>query len=258
MALTATASQGFELVGYTTGSEILYVPGDPGDTYTKGDVVNKTVGESHVDPAADSEAIVGSVAKTTVCPAATQGMASPAAFDPVAGAAADLCLIPVIPNVVAGTPIYEVTFAGHGDDTVISASQNGATSYLALTTGCGADDRPNGAMVYIYSATGAGQLNMADDYDHTGGAAELLLQTFRQWSTAPAANSLVIILFGEAAGSRGIGFFDRIDIQDQNNLHAADGANDGDWVVYMTWGTAGGLLQNLKLRVIPAGAVYAN
>ena len=44
MALTATATQGFELAGRVPDHDVLWLPGDPGITFTEGDLVIVTNG----------------------------------------------------------------------------------------------------------------------------------------------------------------------------------------------------------------------
>ena len=254
MALTATATQGLEFHRVVSENEIIYCPGDPGDTYTRGDAVVATVGEGVVDVAADSEVAIGTVAKTTICPAASQAFPLPADFYPSHDSAAGNCLVPLHSAVPAGTPVYLATFAGHIDETVVSYLAS--TPYFEGTTGAGADDRPNGAFVYVYEGPGIGEVNLISDYDHTGGTVELEYQTHRAFATALTSASKCIILAGEAAASRGIGCFGRVDLQDQNNLHAADGADNGIFLVYMDWRKAAYYLKNLTLPVVRASALH--
>ena len=254
MALTATATQGLEFHRYVAEHEVLYVPGDPGDTYTRGDAVVATVGEGVIDVAADSEVAIGTVAKTTVCPAATTAFPKPADFYPAFDSDAGKALIPIHSAVPAGTPVYLATFAGHIDEVVVS--YDAATPYFEGTTGAGADDRPNGAFVYVYEGPGIGEVNLVADYDHAGGAVDKLYTLHRTFSATLTTSSKLIVLAGEAAASRGIGAFGRIDLQDQNNLHTADGANDGIFVVYMDWRRAAEYLKNLTLPVVRASALH--
>lgn len=254
MALTATARQGFEVERYVQPHEILYVMGDPGDTYTNGDAVVSTVGEGVVDPAAAGETIVGTVAKTTVCPAATVAAPLPADFNPAFDSESNRCLIPIRSAVPPGTPVYLATFASHIDDTV--ASYDSATPYIEGGTGAGADDRPNGALVYVYEGPGIGEVNVVADYDHADGAAELLYTLHRKFATDLTTSSKIIVLAGEAAASRGVGWFGRCATGDQNNLVVNNGANDGKWVVYMDWRKAGWYLKNLTLPVVRSSALH--
>ncbi len=256
MALTfSPATQGFELLRYTTDHEVLYVPGDPGDTYTRGDVVVSTVGEGLVDPAAAGEdGIIGRVLHTTVCPAASTAFVKPADFLAGGDATGNACLVPIQVNVSAGVPVYLATFASQADDTVVSYTA--ATRAIAATTGHTADDYPNGGLLYVYEGPGMGEVNIVEDYDHTGGAAELLLITHRAFATALTTASKYIVLSGEAAASRGVGFFGRLDVADANNLATNDGADDGPWVVYLDWRDAAKWLRQLRVPVIKASDLH--
>ena len=256
MALSATATQGFELLRYTSKNEVLWMPGDHGDTYTSGDRVVATVGEGVMDPAAANEGgMVGQVQETVVCSAATQAFPRPADFDPPDKSAATKCLIPIKVGVAAGAPIWKVTFANHVDDTVISYTAG--TRAIAGTTGHGADDRPNGGFLYVYEGLGAGEVNLAEDYDHTGGAAELLLSCHRPFEATLDATSKYIVLAGEAAASRGVGAFGRCEGASASGLTVNQGADDGDYVVFMSWHEMATALKNLTLHVIDAKYLMA-
>lgn len=250
MALTAAKSPlGFELVRYTHENELLYVPGDPGDTITREDMLTVTVGEGVLDVAAAGEVPVCRAAKSVVMAALATGHPRPSTFDPASDTSNTL--IPVKPMIAAGVPVYKATFASHHDDTV--ATYTAATATISLTTGCGADDRPNGAILYVYGGTGAGQIGVIADYTHVGTAVVM----HHAFAVDLDATSEVIILAGEAAGDRGIGFFNRID-GDVDGLVANDGANDGDWCVYLDWREAETYLKNLTLPVVPALSIYAS
>ncbi len=257
MALTATASQGFEFVRYVAEDEVLWVAGDPGDTYTRGDLVTGfTAGEGHIDPLAADETPVGVVLDTVICPSLATGF-------PVLGESGQQLgwgqkpdedarlktLVAIRPLVACGTPVHKVTFSGQYDDTVITYTA--ATPQVALTTGCGADDRPNGAFVYVYEGAGAGQWNLVADYDHTGGAVELMLVFHRAFHTAVDSTSKLIILAGEAQSDYGMGFFGR-SVGDHNNILTTNGANDGDWVFHVSAPEVPKLLRNLMMQVVPA------
>jgi len=136
MALTATATQGFEYAGQTTGDEVFYLPGNPGTTYTRGDQVGIGGAVSESSPTAGLEGVlkqlatadvnpIGTVLKTTVCPAASVAFPRPSRVDPVYDSASysgvqTSCLVPVRINVPAGEKIWHATFANQVDDTVIS------------------------------------------------------------------------------------------------------------------------------------------
>lgn len=256
MALTAAKSPlGFELVRYTHENEVLYVPGDPGDGIVRGDLLVATTGEGILDIAATTEHPVAVAQKSVTMSALATGFPKPSAFDPATDTSNTL--VPVKPQIAAGVPIYKATFASHHDDDVISYVA--ATPSIQLTTGCGADTRPAGALVYVYAGAGAGQVNVVADYDHAGhadGALTLILH--RAFTTALDATSKVIILAGEAAASRGVGLFGRADQGDEDNLIVNDGANDGDWCVYADWRELESYLRNLTLPVVPALSIFAS
>lgn len=258
MALTATATQGFQLHRYVAAGEVLYVPGDPGDTFTRGNTVVATQaasGAGVLDVGADSSATVcGRVQQTTIAPAADQSFPRPDRCLPRLRDAQHKTLIPITTNVAAGTPVYKASFANHWDDTVVSYTAS--TRAIACTTGMTADDYPNGGLLYVYEGTGAGQVNVVEDYDHTGGAAELLLITHRAFETALDSTSKFIVVGGEGVAHYGISLLGRMDADTVSALDASDGANDGDWVVYADWSELGDLLKNLTLTVIPSEAIY--
>lgn len=252
MALTATASQGFEFVGLTTGLEVFYLPGDPGVTFTRGDQVSMSNGVVILGVA--KAAMIGHVAETTVCPAASVAAPRAEKFNPNVRASTDLCLVPVKLNVPGGVPIFEVTFANQFDDTL--AAYTAATPSITLTTSPGANDDTNAAIIYVYEGPGRGEILIGDDYDH----ASKVLTTHRKANATLTTSSKVIVLEGEGGSVGGIGFMGRLNEADHNNLNVADGYNDGDWLIFMDWLNAPGLLHQLKLRVIriaAAGIVMA-
>lgn len=258
MALSATATQGFVPYRKVADSEVLFIPGDPGVTFTRGDTLTALPGAAGgglLTAAADSTAgTCGVVHQTTVCPAATQGFPYPDSVLRRLNDAEHLTLVPMVSHVDAGTQIYKATFANHKDDTVVSYTAS--TRAIACTTGFSADDYPNGGLLYVYEGTGAGQVNIVEDYDHTGGAAELLLICHRAFKTALDSTSKFIVVSGEAVAEYGISFFGRMDADTVAALDAGDGSNDGDWVVYMDFREAASFLKNLTLPVIKASSLY--
>ena len=259
MALTVTATQGFELHRYVARDEVLYVPGDPGVTYARNDAVYRVLGSAGkdgiIDQAGDSTANpIGIVTKGVVCPAAATAFPKPGTFDPAEISDANKTLIPVQSMVPAGTKVFKASILTFRDDTVITYTV--ATRAIAETTGNGADDRPNGGLLYIYAGPGAGEMNVVEDYDHTGGAAELLLITHRGFITAPTSASTYVVLAGEAAVNSGISQFGRCDSQDVNELEMDDGANDGDYIVYGSWDEIGRLLAIGQLPIINRTVLY--
>lgn len=259
MALTATATQGFELLRHTTGDEVLWLPTDPGVTYTEGDTVAYSYAASGsyglpILAGTNSVQIIGTVLKTTIAPS----LATP--YPQSNGGIIDddstqaKALVKIRPHIAAGVPVFKATFASHIDDTVISYTA--ATPQVALTTGAGADDRPAGALCYVYEGPGAGEVNVAASYDHTGGAVEKMLVFHRAFNATLTSASKLIIVSGEAASNCGISLFARCG-GDVNNLVANQNSNDGYFVVYGSWHEIGNALKNLWLPVVPASYFYS-
>lgn len=246
MVHSATATQGFQTLRHTSGKEIFYVPGDPGVTFTRGDKCSFSNGVLIVgtDSAA---AAVYRVVETTVVPAASQAFVMPANMHEKRKGAKDLCLVPVEVMLPDGAPIELCTFANQLDDTVISYTAS--TRALALTTGAGADDYPNGALLYVYEGAGIGEVNIVEDYDHADGAAELLLICHRAFKATLDTTSKIIIL-GSSAGANAVSLFGRVDLKDGNELDVIDGASDGDYTVCADWRQIATYLKNLTLPVI--------
>jgi len=267
MALTATATQGFEPAGKTTGDEIFYLPGDPGATYTRGDRVcmggltseasatNGLGGVLKGPSVTGDKNLTGVVMKTTVCPAATQAFPKPKDLDPVYNDAEDKCLVPVKIDVAAGHQIFHASFASHVDDTVAAIAAG--TRSIQATTGHATDAYPIGALLYVYEGPGAGEVNIVEDYDHTGGNVELEIITHRSFAATLTTASKYIVLAGEAAADTGIPLMGRIDAADLNGLTANNGSNDGEYIVFCDWRRIGDHLKNLRLPVIRASAMYS-
>lgn len=243
------------IYGHFWDGEIMYVPGDPGDTYNQGDILTAgTAGEGHVDACAAGElpyCVVAPGVPQIVCPSGAD-----VKFPLWRGGSADPAkiltdtmrtLIPVIPWVSRGTRVQKVRFEDYQTDDVISYT-SGASNNLALTTGLGADDRPNGAIAYIYSGAGKGEWNLVSDYDHTGGAVELMVNFHRDWNSTPDSTSDILFLSGEAAANAGIGFFGRTVVEDSGNVEVDDGYNDGELVVFADART---LAYELERGVLP-------
>jgi hypothetical protein len=162
-------------------------------------------------------------------------------------------LLAIKPLIPCGVPIHRVTFADHKDETVISYSA--ASVYIAETTGHTADDYPNGALVYVYEGPGAGEWNVVDDYDHAGGAVELLLQLHRKFNATLTSASKFIVVTGEGASNKGVGFFGRTGVQTSTGIaiEVDDHADNGDLMVYLDARDASEYLSKLTLPVIKAG-----
>lgn len=254
MALTATATQGFEYLRSVSKDEVLYLPADPGITVARGDLLMCAVGTGVVELCTKGSDPIGRADKSVVVPAASQAFPRSYEFDPILNGAKEKTLVPVRTHVSEGEPIYQCTFKNQADDTVISYTA--ATRAVAATTGHTADDRPNGGIVYFYTGVGNGEVNVVEDYDHTGGAAELLVILHRETAATIDTTTKYVVLTGEAATNRGITFMGRIDQADEDELTTDDGANDGDWVVFMDYLQAPEYLKNLTVPVIKRAALY--
>lgn len=249
--LTITATQGFEQVAEYGGEE-MWIPGDPGDTYTRGDLVSMTAAEGILDTLADSEYAIGEVTRTTTCPAATVGIPKCRDFDPIArSGTGDLHLVPIKPRVAKGTPIYKVSLSSPTINEAIAA-YTAATPSITLTTSPGADDDSNGALVYVFAGPGAGTVLTGADYVHS----TKVLTTHTAAATALTTSSSVIVLEGQGSNVGGIGWFGRIDAADDNNLDLADGYDDGDWTIFMSYERAADYLSLGQVLVIPSSALY--
>lgn len=258
MALTATASQGFELVRHTTEEEILYLPTDPGITVAKGDLLIKSVAGASATAGEQGTVVLGvgddanhlGVAQESiVSPAATVPFPKPLLFDPVAKADTDKTLVPVKVAIASGVPIYKATFKNHLDDTVTAYSAS--TPSVTLGTGIGTNDYGNGALVYCYEGTGKGGYGIIVAYVQSTKVATL----HRAFPVALDTTSKLIILEGAAAVDQGISLMGRIDAADEDELDCSDGADDGNWVVYMDWREMDKYLPNLTLPVIRTSAL---
>lgn len=256
MALTATVSpQGFEWEREVACGEVMWVPGDPGVTFTKGDLVEMSGGVLILGTDS-ANTMVGVVQKTVICPAATQAFPLPGQAYPASQAEAEKTLIPIRPLVPVGTPVLKATFAGHQDETVVSYTAN--TRAIACTTGFGADDRPNGALLYVYDGPGKGEVNVVEDYDHAGGAAELLLICHRAFNATLTTSSKFIVL-SQTGGAVAQGFFGRLDsdAMGDGKLDLTDGQDDGDFTILMDYRKAKDYLDNLTLPVIRSSMLYS-
>lgn len=254
MALTATATQGFEVVRHVSESEIMWVPGTPGVTYTKGDLVSQTTGEGVVGACAVTELPIGVVMKTVDCAAATVAfpLAHPggsAGWGDVPGGALD-SLVAIKPLVPVGTPVLKATFASQTDDAAIT-SYTPATPAMVVAAVAG-DDDSNGGIVYCYTGPGKGEYSVIADTT----ASSNTLTLHRVFSSTLTTSSGVIYLPGAVADDGGIGFFGRLNNADANNLAVNDGQTDGNFTVFMDGREVSTYLQNLTLPVINSALMY--
>ena len=252
MAFSATALQNVETLRHTCGQEVMWLPGDPGVTFTKGEMCSFSNGVliRGTDSAANA---VFRVDHTVVCPAASQEFTKPG--DLIEHRTDDKfkTLVQCTAMVAGGAPVYLANITGYQDETVVS--YDAATRAVEETTGHGADDRPNGALMYVYEGPGIGECNICEDYDHTGGAAELLLIAHRKFAATLTTASKYIIL-ASTAGANGVSLFGRVDLADEDAIDVADGADDGDYVVYCDWRHIGHYLALGQLPIINRMALY--
>ena len=245
MSFSQTSLTGFREMGSSMGDEVFLIPGDPGVTFTKGELA--TISGGVLIDATDSLAPPQfQVVRTTICPAATQAFPKPSAQYNAGLADVDKTLVPVRwLNNMAGKPIMAGKLYGYSDETVVSYTAN--TRAIACTTGFGADDYANGALLYVYEGPGIGEVNVVEDYDHTGGAAELLLICHRAFTATLTTSSKFIVLAG-ASDANNVGMFSRMDIYDADQVDVVDGYDDGDFRVFGDWSAVG---EQLKKGWLP-------
>lgn len=254
MALTATATQGFEFVQYVDRDFTMWVPGDVGDTFTRGDLVTFTLGEGVADPLASNEVPLGVVNTTVTTPALATGFPKGSPGNNIYGqlpANNSNTLVEIRPLVPWGTPVTRATFANHADDTV--TAYNAATPSLTGTVALGGNDDPNGALLYVHTGTGAGQWNVVADYV----TATQVYTLHRAFEVALSTDSEFIVLEGEGGGAAlGVGVFGRCVPADANNITVNDGADDGDLTVFMDAREIVTELSNLRLKTIPSAVIH--
>lgn len=253
MPLTASkVSQGVEFHRATESNEVMFVPGTVSTTYEEGDFCTVSSAGLLVKATANAAAIVR-VAKKTAVPANTVAFPVAAGFGlnlADAGDSKNATLVPVESIVPVGTKVLRATFKDHKDDNVLS--YNAAGRYVALSTGLAADDYPNGAIAYVYDGKGAGQVNLVEDYDHTGGAVEKMLVFYRPFAVDLDSTSKLIVLSGEAVATRGIHPFGNCGLADEDEIEMDDHANDGKFIVYESWEKLPALLKDLQIPFVGA------
>ncbi len=245
MGFSRTTIKGHNEYGYTVGDEEFLLPGDPGVTFAAGDLcaldrantngVLALVGDSSPPP-------FFRVTRDTVCPAATQPFPRPSTQYNPGQEEVDKCLIPCtwVGN-KGGLPIHRSMLNGYADETVVT--YDSATRRLGVTTGFAVDDYPNGALAYCYEGPGAGEMNVVEDYTHTGGAVELLVIFHRDWKATLTTSSKVLFLAAPAADNA-VGMFGRMDVYDADELDVADGVGDGNMIAFGGWEKIGDLIKH--------------
>lgn len=254
MSFSATALNNVEPHRFTSKYEQFLLPGDPGVTFTRGQMCSLSGGVliAGTDSAANA---YFRVEKTVVCPAATQEFVMPSDVKDSRDEDKDKTLVLVTCMVGDGVPVYLANIKNWCDETVVSYTAS--TRAIAETTGHTADDYPNGALCYVYEGPGIGEVNVVEDYDHTGGAAELLLICHRKFKATLTTSSKLIILAEDDTGANAVSLFGRVDLADDDEIDCADGASDGDYVVYCDWRQVAHWLALGQLPIINRMALYS-
>lgn len=243
---------GNQIVRRVAEHEVLLIPGDPGVTFTKGDRVCMSNGVAILatDSLADS---IGIVEKTIVCPAATQAFPVPPNPPSDLDGAEAKTLIPVMMDLPAGKKVFVGNMKNYVDETVVTYAS--ATRKVGVTTGFGANDRPNGALAYVYEGPGKGELNIVEDYVHTGGTVELELLFHRAFTTTLTSSSKMVVL-GSTAAANGVGLLGRMDVYDEDEMDVIDGADDGNYIFYCDFLQAVEYIKNLTVPYINSSASW--
>jgi hypothetical protein len=241
MAYSATnAPVGFSETWELDCSQPIWLPGVPGTTYERGNALVKTaIGATanaglFVEASDSSAAPLAYVAKETVISGASEAgfpydSAGGGGINPSAMANDSALARSMIPaQLIRGgsVRVHNVPFANYTGDEVLAA-YTAATPSITLTTALGADDDPNGGLVYIYSGPGAGQWNHIVDYANATKIATLA----RKFEVAPTTASSIIILEGEGSSVGGVGHLGRCDLAGVATVDVSDGADDGDLIV---------------------------
>lgn len=233
--------------------QIFFVPGDPGVTYTKGDMVYRSVATTgtggcilaDVDGTAPA---IGRVAKTVVCPAATVAFPSPLNFDPADESdSKNKCLVP-IELLAPAQDIYNAPVESYIDTTVTSWTPS--TRSLVVGAGSGGDHGLPGGLVYIYDGPGKGQWNMVEAYTH----GTLTAVLHRIFDVVPTNASSIVIFAGEnVAAGAGCSFGGRVD-KDNNAIVVNDGYEDGPYIVVPNWSDLNACITGGYLPVLNIGS----
>lgn len=105
---------------------------------------------------------------------------------------------------------------------------------MGLTTGFGSDNYGIGAIAYVYEGPGKGEINVVEDYDHTGGTVELMVVFHRPFNATLTSSSKLIFLTGKNAASDGRpSILGRMDLNTSKLWDMDDGYDDGNFVTLM-------------------------
>ena len=257
-------SAGKTLKGISVDSKIsehfiVNMVGDPGVTYTRGTMV---VRDSNAGTygcaikASDSSALViGRVAKTVVCPAATVPFPIPGQPPGDLDGNVAKTLIPVEVSRFTGQNLLKGHFyANAKDETVVTYSSTYHS--VELTTGLGTDSYGAGALVYVYEGPCKGECNIIEDYDHAGHASgkALVAVMHRAFNGTPTSATKMLIFCNDGAAGDGIppigGLMDLDESSaSQSDFDCADGYDDGNYITLTDW--------NRLADLMPDGAILA-
>ena len=260
MAFSPTDLARFEPHRQIGRGEVFWLPGDPGVTFTRGNAYIYTDGV--LVAASDSSAGPHFYpTRTVTCAAASTPFTKPADLKEHDNATDETTLIPcTVGGLNAGTDVKLANYVNYQDETVVSYTAS--TRAIAMTTGLGADDRSQGSLVFIYEGPGAGEWNVIESYDHSGGAAALLMVCHRPFSATLTTSSKFIVL-GSAAGDNPLHQFQRADLDAATgDIDCVDGGGaagltdgDGDLMVCASWQDLGEYGAIGQLPVINANSV---
>jgi len=228
VTLTATATQGFQLLRYTSQEEVFYLPGAVSTSYTRGNMAHLgSLGT--VTEATDGDTPpLFQIHESITTPAASTAFPHPQDFDAskIGTGGKWNTLVPVKALVAPGAPVFLVALANFSTEDV--AAYTAATPSVTGTTGFGADDDSNAALMYVDAGPGIGEINVCQDYVQSS----KVITVLRAFETALTTASDVAVLEGAGSGAGGISLFGRADMKDANELDISDGSDDGDFVLY--------------------------
>jgi hypothetical protein len=250
MAFSVTATkQATDDLGLFNSEEIMWLPMDPGVAFTRGEFASMSNGVL-IAGAADAQCPIRVLATKTASAATGNAFTSPRGLD-VANRTADLTLMPC--QVLANKePMFRTKMGNYVDETVVTYSA--ASRYIECTTGFGADDRPNGAVAYVYEGAGAGEFNVVEDYDHAGGAVNLML-VFHRPFTATLDTTSKVVVFGSDGGAAAISFLGGSGLKDKDEIDV-DEVTALDYVHMLNWKTLADFLPKGHTRLARYHTVY--
>ena len=231
--------------------EIVWLQGDPGVTYHKDAACAMSGGV--LIAATDSLDAKFFPVRDVVCSAATgNAFTNPKDLFP-GNPTTDTTWIPCRVLTSGSPSVRTVKLYGYADETVVTYSAG--SKYIQCTTGFGADDRPNGSIVYVYEGPGQGEVNVVEDYDHAGGATNLLLELHRPFKATLTTASKFIVL-GSTAAANAASFWGLGDLYDVDQVDVIDGADDGNYIFAYSARTCVEYLKHGWAPILPAAGIF--